>query len=128
MQHTRIDERLRRLIKNTEVYWIWGASRTGKTYSAMEHFCWEIPGNRDSKHCRTLRCGAVELQGGFLNGYEGHEVVVIDEIPKHWAEAYATLKRLQTWMDCYEGTINVKGGFVPKRVWRWVLVSNYCPT
>lgn len=128
MQHTRIDERLRRLIKNTEVYWIWGASRTGKTHCAMEHFCWEIPGNRSSKHCRILRCGAVELQGGFLNGYEGHEVVVIDEIPKNWAEAYATLKRLQTWMDCYEGTINVKGGFVPKRVWRWVLVSNYSPT
>lgn len=30
-------------------------------------------------------------------------------------------------MDNYEGIINVKGGAVQKRVWRWVLISNYPP-
>lgn len=118
---------LKQHIEHTEVWFIFGPSRTGKTYAAMNKFCYEEIGNVASNKLRILRQAAAELQAGFLNGYEGQEVIVIDEVPQYWAEAHRTLKVIQTWMDNYEGTINVKGGVVQKRVWRWVLISNYPP-
>jgi len=93
----------------------------------MNKYCYEDPTDPSSRKLDVLRQGAAELTAGFLNGYEGQEVVIIDELPQNWAEAHRTLKTLMTWMDNYEGTINVKTSVVPKRVWRWILISNYSP-
>lgn len=83
---------LKQHIEHTEVWFIFGPSRTGKTYAAMNKFCYEEIGNVVSNKLRILRQAAAELQAGFLNGYEGQEVIVIDEVPQYWAEAHRTLK------------------------------------
>lgn len=52
---------LKQKIANTEVWFIFGPSRTGKTYAAQNKFCYETPGDANSRPLRILRVDAAGL-------------------------------------------------------------------
>lgn len=114
-------------IFNTEIYWIHGKSRTGKTSAAINYFCFEEVGNPNSRPLSWVKLNAATITKGFMNGYEGEEMIIIDECLKGWGSYYQTLSALKCYLDNKEGFIDIKGGHVKKRAWRWVLTSNYNP-
>lgn len=61
-----LPQSLKDKIKNTEVWWIHGASRTGKTFQAVNRLTKDDQGNT----LPYLRLTASQLNGGFMNGYE----------------------------------------------------------
>lgn len=54
-------------------------------------------------------------------------MVVIDECPKAWGMRHDTMSALKVMLDNTPCVMDIKGSYVPKRVWRWVLLSNYAP-
>lgn len=45
LRNLPVTEELKARIARTESYWFHGASRTGKTWSAINFFCYERPGD-----------------------------------------------------------------------------------
>jgi len=114
-------------IKKPECFFISGKSRTGKTYAAMKYFRWEIPGDTTSRLLDVYKTSISQLMGttAFFNGYEGQEVIVLDEMPCYFGEAHRTCKILLDLMDEYATNVQIKGGHVPKRAWRIIVTTNY---
>ena len=104
-----------------------GASRTGKTWSATKFFKWEKPGDTTSRELDFLKISVNGVASGFFNSYLGQELIIVDEVPAHWANDKTKVRAFLEIMDNYECTMNTKNGFVPKRAWRFVFCSNYCP-
>jgi len=82
--------------KETEVYWIYGPSGTGKTRSAKA--C-----------CRDL--WMAHSTGQWFDGYDGHYDVIIDDFDEKWCP-YKMFLRLT---DRYTLQVPTKGGF---RQWK----------
>lgn len=83
----------------TEVILLWGKSGSGKTREAIE-------------------AGAtmLEIIGDFINGYDGEDIVVFDDIEPWTFKRYQFLKLF----DRYPYKINIKGGtrnWKPKKVY-----------
>jgi len=54
-------------------------------------------------------------------------VIIIDECPKNWGMRHDTMSALKVMLDNTECVMDIKKSHVPKRCWRWVLLSNYPP-
>lgn len=57
-------------IYNTEIYWIHGKSRTGKTQAAVNFYTTEVPGDANSRQLSYVKMCATSITKGFMNGYE----------------------------------------------------------
>jgi len=93
----------------------WGPSGTGKTRSALTwatNMCEENPGWRSYWVARP-NAGSM-----FFDGYDGQEIVVIDEF-------YGWIGRdlMQRMCDRYPLMVNTKGGMVNFRP-RWILITS----
>lgn len=90
--------------------WWYGASGTGKSRKARE----ENPGAyiKDPKNA-------------WWDGYQGEEVVIIDDFDKFQVKQSGDMKR---WLDRYVFKAEVKGGYLgdirPKKI---IITSNYHP-
>lgn len=90
----------------TQVILLWGPTGTGKTRRAIENGATQI-----------------EVQGDFINGYNGEDIVVFDDISP-WTFRREQFLKL---FDRYAYRINIKGGdrnWKPKKVY---LTTNYKP-
>jgi len=91
-----------------QVTWIWGATGTGKSYSA---------------HKLTSNAYTTGSNGKWFDGYDAHEDVIIDDFRSTWMP-YANLLRL---LDRYPYTVECKGGtrqFLAKNI---IITSCYPP-
>lgn len=89
--------------------WIWGATGTGKSHSVIT----QHPGRY------------IKLINKWWDGYQGQEVVHIDEIcPDHtqWMAYF-----LKLWCDKWPFAAEVKGGAIQIRPKLIVITSNYTP-
>lgn len=66
-----VEGEIARRIENTECIWMHGPSRTGKTWSAINVFTWEKPGDPTSRKLDYLKVSVAGTQAGFFNGYLG---------------------------------------------------------
>jgi len=88
-----------------EVRWYHGSTGSGKTRSAFEEFpdAW-----RSSK------------TGRWFDGYDGHEVAILDDVRKDFCEFHVWLHLL----DRYPYRVEYKGGF---RQWKPRIIIVTCP-
>lgn len=92
--------------KKRIVYWYWGPTGTGKTRTAV----------RDAEllHTKwTIISGDLKT---FMNGYNGEESVIIDDIRK----GTMRFEQLLRILDGYRLIVNVKGGqkeWLAERIW-----------
>lgn len=92
--------------KKRVVYWYWGPTGTGKTKTAVQdaellHTSW------------TIISGDLKT---FMNGYNGEESVIIDDIRK----GTMRFEQLLRILDGYRLMVNIKGGYkewVAERIW-----------
>ena len=92
----------------TELYVHWGVPNAGKTYEAMTY----KPESTYMLSAPNSLTGAVWWQG-----YEGQEVVVIDEFDKN---SFIPIGELLTLIDCYPKIVQNKNGstqFLAKRIY-----------
>ncbi len=83
-----------------EVIWYWGKTGTGKTHAA-----YDLIDSRNTSHWRALG------NGTWFNGYDGQEIVLIDELrAKNWPYT-----DLLTLLDGYQVKKEMKYGFT---IWR----------
>lgn len=85
-----------------KLYWFYGETGTGKTRKA-----WKMM--KDDVEQSGFRHASISFSGKrFVNGYNGEEVVLIDDLRKTDIELNILLKML----DRYEHICDVKGGFM----------------
>lgn len=85
--------------KPPEVYWIHGATGTGKTRSAFEYLCKRVGSEEVWMSSGSLR---------WFDGYEGHKAVILDDIRADSIQ-YNQLLRI---LDRYPTRVEYKGGSV----------------
>lgn len=85
--------------KPPEVYWIHGATGTGKTRSAFEYLCKRVGSEEVWMSSGSLR---------WFDGYEGHKGVILDDIRADSIQ-YNQLLRI---LDRYPTRVEYKGGSV----------------
>lgn len=85
-----------------EVYWYWGPTGCGKTYTAVRE-----AGDDYWMSGKDLK---------WFQGYDGHENVIIDD----FRESYCSFSEILRLLDRYPYVVEVKGGsrqFVAKKIW-----------
>jgi len=85
-----------------EVYWYWGPPGTGKSHAAYTKF-------------PDLRCHIQDPAIKWYDGYDRHEVVILDDFRSHHM-SFTTLLHI---LDRYPYKVETKGGtrqFVPKKI------------
>lgn len=85
-----------------EVYWLWGKTGVGKSRRARE-----IAGDQDT-YCKNDGTK-------WWTGYDGHEVVIIDDFRDSWW----SLTEMLSLLDRYEKIVEYKGGhrqFKPRTI------------
>lgn len=95
--------------REPECLWYWGASGTGKSYTAHQ----ENP---------------IHYEKGpnkWWNGYARQPVVIIDEFAPEHAYLISELKR---WTDGYSRDVECKGGSINVRPEKFIITSNYHPS
>lgn len=97
------------------LYWYYGSTGTGKTKTA-----WENAQKIAMDNC--LRIASITFSGkSFINGYDGEEVVLIDDFRRNlWP-----LQELLKMLDRYPYIANVKGGYSNWNA-RYIFIT--CPT
>ena len=87
-------------------YWIWGPPRAGKSYVVREMFedIYEKPQNR------------------WWDGYNGEDVVLLDDMDKH-GECLGHL--LKIWADNYRFIAETKGDNIYPTYTKFIITSNY---
>ncbi len=93
--------------KPTDVIWLWGPTGCGKTRFAYDNYQ-----NIYSKPA-----------GGWFDGYDEHETVLLDDFEAVDIEISMLLKLL----DRYPMSVPVKGGFVNWNPETVIITSNYAP-
>jgi len=95
-------------------FWIYGPSGTGKSYSARmvgQHLGW--------------RTYVKEPESKWWDGYEGQELVIIDDFDKYQLKQGGAMKR---WLDIYPFQAETKGGQQLVRPKVVIVTSNYAPS
>lgn len=111
-----IKERLEKTVwewprfKKRQVFWYWGPTGTGKTRRAVEEA--ETMGRNWTMISGDLR--------NFMNGYNGEDAVIIDDIRK----GTMRFEQLLRILDGYRLMINVKGGY---KEWKAERIWITCP-
>lgn len=95
----------------TQVYWFYGASGTGKSREAFE----TAKQNGNYYVCNETN--------KWWDGYDGHEIVIIDDMRKN----FSTYNRLLNILDRYECRVEVKGGHRQLRAKTIYITSCYSP-
>lgn len=81
------------------VVWVHGETGAGKTFT-FERFA----------ELNSIEYASVEISGGgFFNGYQGEQYVIIDEF-RHTLLPFSTLLKI---LDRYRHVVSVKGSFIP---------------
>lgn len=81
------------------VVWAHGETGAGKTFT-FERFA----------ELNSIEYASVEISGGgFFNGYQGEQYVIIDEF-RHTLLPFSTLLKI---LDRYRHVVSVKGSFIP---------------
>ena len=86
-------------IYHTEIFWVDGPSRSGKTESAKAYYGTLIPGDPTSRELSKCKLVATAITKGFMNGYEGEELCIIEEIPQYWGMRHDTMSALKVMLD-----------------------------
>lgn len=91
----------------TRGVWIWGKPGCGKTFAVRSAY----PDLYD------------KLQNKWWDGYEGQEVVLLDDYDTHMLGHF-----LKRWADGYPYAPEVKGGSTQARYKKFIITSNYEPS
>nr|WAE42609.1 MAG: replication associated protein [Cressdnaviricota sp.] len=97
----------------TELFILWGTPNSGKTWDAQHY--------KGEDHTFTLEAPNSEKGSVWWDGYEGEEVVVIDEFDKH---SFLPLGELLKLADNAPKRVQIKGGSVPFLAKRIYICAN----
>jgi len=94
-------------------FWVYGTTGTGKSYSARmvgQHLGWRT----------FIKCA----ESKWWDGYDGEELVIIDDFDKYQVRDGGNMKR---WLDIYPVPVQTKGGMMMIRPKCIIITSNYSP-
>lgn len=104
-------------------YWIFGGSGSGKSRGAREQI--NLMRNASLvKYDKVWRCYWKMYSEKWWEGYEGEEIVLIDDIAP---DAWKQLTLWKVWLDAYPFRAEVKGSSVCLRPKVVIFTSNYHP-
>lgn len=92
-----------------KVHWRWGPSGCGKT-----KYVWDMYPKEEVYTPTTYK---------WWQGYDGHKVVLIDELRANWC----TFGQLLKLLDIYPYTVETKGGSRQIQATTWYITSAYPP-
>lgn len=94
------------IFKTSNNLWIWGMPGSGKTYYATT----------------TYPNHYIKLQNKWWDGYNGEEVVILDDLNDKSMGYY-----IKIWADNYKCKGEIKNGTIPLEFKMFIVTSNYMP-
>lgn len=95
--------------KSIQIHWRWGKTGSWKTRK-----CWESHPINEVYTPTTYK---------WWEGYDGHKIVLIDELRADWC----TFGQLLKLLDIYPYTVETKGGSRQIQATTWYITSSYPP-